>query len=416
MTNQDAFKYLNSRGVEICRGCNGEDLVLLLDLETQPLANYLPRSSEEIAKQYPLALFICMDCGLGQIGESVSPDQIFSDYPYLSSMSSYWLEHASKFATAQIEKLKFENSDWVLEIASNDGYLLKFFKDANIDVLGIEPAENVAEIAIAKGVETISKFFGLSTAKELFKLKSSPRLIVANNVFAHVPDMQDFLAGISFMCDENTRVSIENPSFINLLNLGQFDTIYHEHFSYLTAHSVSKIAMQFGLDLYDVEQLETHGGSNRYWLAKSGIEKVSDSVHNTIRIELEQGLLSETTHDKFRITFLETVSGLISWLEKNASSRVFAYGAAAKGNTLLNAAKVKSGQIAAVFDASPEKQGKFLPGSQIPILNPEELAESAPSDLLILPWNISKEVTKFVGKASPDTACWIAVPTMTRVN
>ena len=416
MTNQDAFEYLNTRGVEICRGCNGDNLVLLLDLATQPLANYLPRSSKEVAKQYPLALFICKDCGLGQIGESVSPDEIFSDYPYLSSMSSYWLDHASKFATDQIEKLTFENSDWVLEIASNDGYLLKFFKDANIDVLGIEPAENVAEIAIAKGVETISKFFGLSTAKELSKLKSSPRLIVANNVFAHVPDMQDFLAGIAHLCDDNTRVSIENPSFINLLTLGQFDTIYHEHFSYLTAYSVSKIAKLFGLDLYDVEQLETHGGSNRYWLAKSGIENVSDNVHNTIRIELERGLLSEQTHKNFRGAFNETISGLNSWLEKNASSRIFAYGAAAKGNTLLNAAGVNKDQILAVFDASPEKQGRFLPGSKIPILDPEELAELVPSDLLILPWNISKEVTEIARQASPNTACWIAVPTMTRVN
>lgn len=416
MTNQEAIGYLNSRGVETCRGCNGSKLVLLLDLQKQPLANYLPRSQDEIVNQFLLALFICMDCGLGQIGESVSPDEIFSDYPYLSSMSSYWLDHASKFANDQMEKLNLKNSDWVLEIASNDGYLLKFFKDRNIDVLGIEPAANVAEIAISKGVETISKFFGLNTAKEISATKSSPRLIVANNVFAHVPDMQDFLAGISYLCDENTRVSIENPSFINLLTLGQFDTIYHEHFSYLTAFSVSKIAMQFGLDLYDVDQLETHGGSNRYWLAKSGVEKISSSVEKTIQSELEQGLLSEQTHKNFMGTFNETVSGLKSWLADNAKAKVFAYGAAAKGNTLLNAADIDSSQIIAVFDASPEKQGRFLPGSRIPILSPAELAKLAPSDLLILPWNLSNEVTEIVGKESPDTVCWIAVPMMIRVN
>lgn len=408
---------LTPRGTETCRGCGHGWLDSVLDLGSQPLANALLESPDDPDLRFPLHLRICASCGLGQVGEYVLPDRIFSDYPYLSSMSASWVMHAKNFAQRQTEVLDLDRDHWVLEIASNDGYLLSEFAALGVRVLGVEPAENVASIARESGVPTISEFFGVSAAESIRSARGYPRLIVANNVMAHVPDLDDFVAGIADLCDGHTLVSIENPSFLGLLTLGQFDTIYHEHFSYLSAHSVARLAERHGLALINVEMLPTHGGSYRYWLGREGAWSVETAVDAAITGELDGGLLSREAHHSFATQCRSTVSGLQVWLanQGQAGRTLVAYGAAAKGNTLLNAAGVTVAAIGSVVDASPEKQGKFLPGSRIPILAPQELATLDPDDVLLLPWNLREEIAEYIGKVTPRARLWVAVPDMEQV-
>ena len=409
----DGFE-MEQRGTSTCRGCGADGLVSVLDLGVQPLANELPASPTGASARFPLHLRICMVCGLGQVGEYVLPERIFGDYPYLSSMSSSWMRHARAFARAQTDRLGLTADSWVLEVASNDGYLLNEFQGLGIGILGVEPARNVAAIAQAKGVETIAEFFGVATARRIREQRGSPRLVVANNVMAHVPDLEDFLGGLRAVADERTLISVENPTLLNLLRLGQFDTIYHEHFSYLSAHSVDRIAALNGLELVDVEKLQTHGGSNRYWLALKGALPAQPAVGHAIQEELDGGLLSRELHEDFASRSRATITGLQAWLgdRRTMGRRVVAYGAAAKGNTLLNAADVDDSVILAAVDASPEKQGRYLPGSGIPILAPEVLAALRPDDVLLLPWNLRDEIATFIGEVCPTSTLWVALPTM----
>lgn len=405
---------LTQRGTSTCRGCGVDGLVGVLDLGAQPLANELPMSRTGASARFPLHLRICGACALGQVGEYVLPERIFGDYPYLSSMSSSWMEHARAYALDQTERLDLTDAAWVLEVASNDGYLLNEFKGLGVGILGVEPARNVAAIAQARGIETIPEFFGVSTARRIREERGAPRLVVANNVMAHVPDLADFVGGLRVLADERTLISIENPTLLNLLRLGQFDTIYHEHFSYLSAHSVAVVASRHGLDLVHVETLPTHGGSNRYWLALSGAAPAEPTVDRAIKEEVDGGLLSRELHEDFATRSKATILGLQSWLAERRAlgRRVAAYGAAAKGNTLLNAAEVDSSLIIAAVDASPEKQSRFLPGSGIPILAPRALADLAPDDVLLLPWNLRDEVSGFVGEVCPTSTLWVAIPDM----
>lgn len=405
---------LTPRGTMSCRGCGAASLSSVLDLGNQPLANELPLTNDDRQGRFPLHLRICMSCGLGQVGEYVLPERIFGDYPYLSSMSESWVAHARNYASDQVRRLGLGGGDWVLEVASNDGYLLREFMGMGVDVVGVEPARNVAEIARSAGVETLSEFFGVEVATGIRARLGAPALIVANNVMAHVPDMDDFVGGFAALADDRTLISVENPTIMNMLLLGQFDTIYHEHFSYLSAHAVATIAGRHGLALVDIEELPTHGGSYRYWLGRADSHDVAPAVAVAIARELEQGLLNEAVHEDFARKCGSTISGLQSWIEdrRSPASRVVAYGAAAKGNTLLNAAGVDSTVIVAAVDASPEKQGRFLPGSGIPILAPTELARLAATDVLLLPWNLRDEVSRFVAKVSPASTLWIAVPEM----
>jgi C-methyltransferase C-terminal domain/Putative zinc binding domain/Methyltransferase domain len=409
---------LSPYGVRVCRGCRAEGLESILDLGTQPLANELLPSANAPDSLFPLHLRICPSCGLGQVGEFVLPERIFGDYPYLSSVSSSWLAHAKTYASLMSSELRLNHSTLVVEVASNDGYLLREFQELGIPVVGIEPAANVADIARAAGVHTITAFFGRETAQSVVNEHGYPRLVVANNVLAHVPDLDDFAGGLAILCDAETVITVENPSFVTLLNETQFDTIYHEHFSYLSAHAVARVVAEHGLELVRVDNLTTHGGSYRYTIVRKGWQAPDPSVAATIRRELDEGLLTPSSWAGFARRSQRTINNLREWLDRRASrgERVAAYGAAAKGNTLLNAASVGVGDIHAVADGSPEKQGKFLPGTHIPVVVPAALIDTMATDVLILPWNIAVEITPLIRKLLPGARTWVAVPEMREIE
>jgi hypothetical protein len=406
---------LNDRGIAVCRGCLRQGLVSVLDLGDQPLANEMAQSQATPDPAFPLHLMGCPDCGLGQVGEYVLPERIFgAEYPYLSSVSTSWLAHAGAYAQTMREELDLGGDDLVIEIASNDGYLLEQVQALGVRVLGVEPAGGVADIARAKGVPTVSEFFGLDTARRLVAEHGHPRLVAANNVMAHVPDLVDFTAGLAELCDDRTMITVENPSYLNLLREVQFDTIYHEHFSYLTAHALTRVVERHGLRLVRVDRLETHGGSNRYWLTRDERVAVEPSVDATIQDELASGLLSPELWQEFGARSRAAVDGLRAWLDQQRESgRVVAgYGAAAKGNTLMNAAGVRRDDLAVVVDGSVAKQGKFLPGSQVPVVAPTDLPQYGADDVLILPWNIADEISGILATLVPETTSWVAVPEM----
>lgn len=407
---------ITPRGSSECRVCNTVGLKSVLDLGSQPLPAEYGRTQEEVLDVFPLHMRICPQCGLGQLGEYVLPERIFhQDYPYLSSASSTWVKHAHDYAVNMQKNLVLCDDSLVVELASNDGYLLSAFKSLGVPVLGVEPADNVSSIARDAGIPTLTKFFGAETAKEVLASHGHPRLIVANNVFAHIPDMHDFTEGISILADDRTIITIENPSFAVLFERTFFDTIYHEHYSYLTAHSVRAVARAHGLDLIHVDQLPTHGGSNRYWLSRSGI--IDETVAATLETELDAGLFDPNAWKAFARRSNEAIEGLRKWFNDRrlAGDIVVGYGAAHKGNTFLNAVGESSKTLLYVVDASPEKQGRFLPGSQVPVLAPEKLDSSKPTDVLILPWNIAPELAQQVRKFAPDARIWVAQPNMQQI-
>ena len=407
---------ISSRGSSECRACGAHELVSVLDLGAQPLPSEYARTAVEILDAFPLHMRICKRCGLGQLGEYVLPERIFHDaYPYLSSASSTWVEHARSYASAMKDMMGLDSQSLVIELASNDGYLLSAFQKIGVPVLGVEPAENVAAIARESGVPTLAEFFGARVAKKILDTHGHPRLIVANNVFAHIPDMHDFMAGISLLSDINTVVTIENPSFAVLLKKTLFDTIYHEHYSYLSAHSVSVVAQTHGLNLVHIDQLATHGGSNRYWLSRS--KDADHTVSEILEAEKQAGLFAPNEWFAFANRATEAIDGLRKWfLERNqAGDVVVGYGAAHKGNTFLNAVGEASKTLAYVVDASKEKQGKFLPGSQVPVLAPEQLNSARPTDVLILPWNIASELAERIKQLAPNARIWVAQPMMHQI-
>jgi hypothetical protein len=387
----------------------------VLDLDEQPIANELLLSADAPEERFPLHLSVCSVCGLGQIGEFVLPERIFqNDYPYLSSVSTSWVAHSRAFAERMTGELTLDESSFVIEVASNDGYLLRYFQQLGVRTLGIEPANNVAEIARADGIDTRSIFLGAEVGAEIASEVGHPKLIVANNVMAHVPDLHDFIAGLAALSGPETVITVENPSFLNLLQKTQFDTIYHEHFSYLSAHAVRRAVAPLGLELVRVEELPTHGGSYRYWIIPQGQGHDDGSVAKAIAHEEASGLLLPDLWTDFAKRSRSTVEGLATWLLERAAAgdRVAAYGAAAKGNTLLNAAGVTADQVLLCVDGSIEKQGKYLPGSHIRVVPPEELVGADPSDVLVLPWNIAPEIATIIDRLTPDARSWVAVPSM----
>jgi hypothetical protein len=412
-----ASEEISPRGTRVCRSCGASGLVSVLDLGNQPLSNELGLSPDEVLDVFPLHLRSCPACGLGQVGEYVLPERIFGDeYPYLSSTSTSWVEHARRYASRLVDELALGGADLVVEVASNDGYLLKQFQELGVRVLGVEPAKNVARIAQDAGVPTLSDFFGAETAARVAAEHGHPRLIVANNVMAHVPDLQDFVAGFAELADADTIITVENPSYATLLAEAQFDTIYHEHYSYLSAHAVRSIVRQHGLDLVHVDQLPTHGGSNRYWLSSSRVP--DQSVEAILTDELALGLLDPHRWQDFAARSGAAINGLRTWLvERHASGRTMAgYGAAAKGNTFLNAVGKEARNLKYVVDGSVEKQGKFMPGSQVPILAPTALAQDPVDDVLILPWNLSTELTALVAQLAPASRSWLAMPEIREIS
>jgi len=412
--------FIDGRGATYCRGCSGEKLFSALDLGELPIANELLLTPDSLIEKFPLHLRICANCGLGQVADVVTPERIFRDYRYLSSMSSTFLKHASEFVTQQIESQTFLPSDWVLEIASNDGYLLRNFLPHGIRAVGVEPAENVAKLSRGLGIETISEFFSSDLALQLRDKYGFPKLIIANNVMAHVPDLIDFLEGLALLCGPDTKISIENPSLANIFVGMQFDTIYHEHYSYLSANSVERLSKMYGLTLYKVEGLEIHGGSNRYWLSKSNGKNFAEgTVQSVITKEINYGIFKPENW----IAYSEKVEGILdnfqNWLSSTfeARGKIYGYGAAAKASTLLNSIDVEIGLIPAIADVSLEKQSRYMPPHAIEIISLTELVSKEPTDIIIFPWNIKNEIAENLRKIlSQDTRVWCAIPFMHEVE
>ena len=380
-----------------CRACDAPLRRSFLDLGSTPLANAYLGAADLATPEpsYPLHVMLCGSCLLAQLSTDVSPRVLFSDYAYFSSYSDSWVRHAADFAGTAVRRFGLDGSSLVVEIASNDGYLLKHFKALRIPVLGIEPAANIAQAAIALGIPTEIRFFGRDTAQELAAAGKKADLIVGNNVFAHVPELNDFVAGLQMLLKPEGVISLEFPHLLRLMLGVQFDTIYHEHFSYFSFHAVERILAAKGLRVFDVKELPTHGGSLRVHACHAGASRrTEDSVAALRRSEQAAGLTRMETYDHFAARVDHCRRSLIAFVQeaKRAGKSIVGYGAAAKGNTLLSYCGLGSAEIDYVVDRSPHKQGRFLPGSHIPIRDPRHIAETQPDYLLILPWNLKKEI------------------------
>ncbi len=391
-------------GISACRFCGKPLQLTLVDLGPQPLANsYLPADAGPDEPAYPLHVRVCQACRLVQAGDVVPAEHIFAaDYAYFSSTAASWVEHARRYAQAMAARFGLGTGSRVIEVASNDGYLLQHFAAAGVPVLGVEPARGVAEAAIARGVPTEIAFFGRETATRLAGQGVQADLMAANNLLAHVPDINDFVAGFALLLKPEGVLTVENPHLLNLLRDCQFDTIYHEHYSYLSLLAVERIMAAHGLRVFDVEQLPTHGGSLRYFIARAGSDHADGPGLARVRAaEAAAGLDGDAAYQGFAPRVQAICDGLNVWLDaqKAAGRTVAAYGAAAKGNTLLNAAGVRAadGRIAFACDKAPSKQGRLLPGSRIPILAPGAIAERRPDRVLILPWNLRAEISADLG-------------------
>ena len=381
-----------------CRHCKTELTVDFADLGFAPHSNAYLTNAELSApeKYFRLKVKVCHNCWLVQTDdESKSEDLFKPDYAYFSSTSKSWLEHARNYVERIITFLDLDKSSNVIEIASNDGYLLKYFNDSNIPCLGIEPTEATAKVSIEKGIETVIEFFGEDLANKLAASGRKADLIIGNNVFAHVPDINDFTAGLKILLKTEGTITLEFPHLLNLIKEKQFDTIYHEHFSYLSISFVNKLFNDYGLCIYKIEEISTHGGSVRVYVCHKGIGKEIDpSVENILNKENQNGLKDLTTYQNFQSEINKIKNDFLKFLIdcKEKDKSIAAYGAAAKGNTLINYAGVKRDLIPCIYDAAPSKQNKFLPGSHIPIFPPEALEEQHPDFLLIFPWNIANEI------------------------
>lgn len=383
-----------------CLACEGALNTTVIDLYRSPLANRL-LEEEQFSKpesHYPLHVLVCEECYLVQLAESESPDEMFKDkdYLYFSSYSTSWLEHCKQYAHEMIELCGLNKDKKVVEIACNDGYLLQYFKDEGIPVLGVEPAKNVAAEAQKKGIPVFTEFFNEETAILLAKQGDQADLIAAKNVFAHVPNINSFVKGIKQLLKSEGVFTIEFPHLLRLLKEGQFDTIYHEHFSYLSLIAVKRLFEKHDLTIFDVKEIPTHGGSLRIYGShkEAKLRKISDRVNEVIDREKEFGLMNIDTYKNFSKTVDKIKIDILSFLieTKKNGQRVIAYGAPAKGNTFLNYCGIKADYIEATVDLSPHKQGKFLPGSQIPVFSESYIKENKPDYVLILPWNLKEEI------------------------
>ncbi|NLT23692.1 MAG: class I SAM-dependent methyltransferase [Syntrophorhabdus sp.] len=382
-----------------CRFCGRELSVEFIDLGNAPPSNSFLTLEQlnEPEVFFPLKLYVCDGCFLVQIDEYKRSDEIFSnDYVYFSSFSRTWLEHAEKYVEMMLRRFGYDGRSQVIEIASNDGYLLQFFQGRAIPCLGIEPAGGTAEEARKKGIETIVDFFGTALAEDLRARGRLADLVIGNNVLAHVPDINDFVEGLRIILKDDGVITMEFPHVMQLLAQNQFDTIYHEHFSYLSFTTVRKIFQRHGLDIFDAEELETHGGSLRIF-GKHAEDVSKPESPAVAALIAREGALGMTGMDYYR-GFQKRADGikddLLEFLigAKRGGKTVAAYGAAAKGNTLLNYCGVRKDLISFVVDASTYKQGKFLPGSHIPVVGEDILKARMPDYVIILPWNIQREI------------------------
>lgn len=382
-----------------CRFCNKPITIEFIDLVNSPASNSFLTLEElnEPETFYPLKVFVCENCFLVQVDEYKKSDAIFTNnYAYFSSFSTSWLTHCKRYTELMIDRFGFNSKSQVIEIASNDGYLLQYFKEKNVQVLGIEPTKNTAEVAIQKGIETITEFFGVDLAKKLVQRGIKADLLLGNNVLAHVPDILDFVGGMKILLSQDGVITMEFPHLVQLIDNNQFDTIYHEHFSYLSFYTVKQIFESQGLVMFDVEEIPTHGGSLRiYAKHKEDISKnISNNISNLIDKEIKKGINDLNYYKGFQERAEKIKLELWSFLieQNRKGKKIAAYGAAAKGNTLLNYCGVKNDLVAFVVDANPHKQGKFLPASHIPVVNEDFLKVEKPDFVIVLPWNIKSEI------------------------
>ncbi|MFQ6558285.1 class I SAM-dependent methyltransferase [Pseudomonas sp. Lb2C1-1] len=404
-----------------CRGCGTALALPLIDLGTSPPSNAYVRADQlDQAEQWvPLKVAVCQQCWLVQTEDYTRADTLFdAEYAYFSSFSSTWLAHAERYVAEMAERFELSADSRVVEIAANDGYLLQYVAKRGIPCLGVEPTRSTAEAARAKGLEIRELFFGRETATQLNSEGWAADLMAANNVLAHVPDINDFLAGFAMLLKPTGVATFEFPQLLTLMAGQQFDTLYHEHFSYLSLTSVQTLCERNGLEVFDVSQLSTHGGSLRVFAQRAdGVRRpVQASVQQQLQAELDAGVKTAAYYTTLAPAAEAIKHGLLRFLlqAKADGKRVAGYGAAAKGNTLLNYAGVKPDLLAWVADANPHKQGKYLPGSRIPIVSPEHIAIEQPDYVLVLPWNLLREVSQQLAEVRQWGGQFvIAVPELT---
>jgi hypothetical protein len=384
-----------------CRHCDAELTLPLIDLGSSPPSNaYLTKYTLKTPeKWFPLKVLVCTSCWLAQTEDYAGADELFdAEYAYFSSFSSSWLNHAERYVSLMVQRFNLSVESHVIEVAANDGYLLQYVQQMQIPCLGIEPTQSTANAAREKGIEIIEKFFGVALAKELVNQGKQADLTAANNVLAHVPDINDFVAGFAILLKPNGVSTFEFPHLMQLIQHAQFDTIYHEHFSYLSLTAVNTIFNKNGLQIFDVEEISTHGGSLRIYAQRkdSGQHQVSHAVDKLLAHELDIGMKNESYYANFQSRANTIKYDLIQFLitAKKTGKKVIAYGAAAKGNTLINYAGIREDLISYVVDRNPAKQNKFLPGSRIPVVNENMIQECKPDYILILPWNLKTELTE----------------------
>ncbi len=399
-----------------CRFCNKAVNTEFADLVNSPASNsYLTEEQlNEPETFFPLKVMVCESCFLVQVDEYKKSSDIFNqDYAYFSSFSTSWLAHCKRYADMMTERFGFNSNSLVVEIASNDGYLLQYFNEKKIPVLGVEPTANTAAVAIKKGIPSVVDFFGVRLATQLVKEGKKADLLLGNNVLAHVPDINDFVGGMKVLLKPEGVITMEFPHLFQLVLNNQFDTIYHEHFSYLSFTTVQKIFEAQGLVMFDVEEVTTHGGSLRIFAKHNddGAKAVGERVATMLKKEKDAGMLSidyyKNFQDKIEIIKTDLLEFLLA--QKKNGKTVAAYGAAAKGNTLLNYCGVKKDLISFVVDANPHKQNKFMPASHIPICAENRIKETKPDFILILPWNLKEEISKQLAYVK-DWNCKFVVP------
>lgn len=387
-----------------CRFCGQKLEHTFADLGFSPLSNeYLSAEAlDQGQTYYPLKVQVCGGCFLVQAALYQRPEQIFGEYQYFSSYSQSWLQHCKAYVDMIVPRLELDGGSRVLEIACNDGYLLQYFQPYGIPVKGIEPAENVAKAARAKGIEVQCCFFGADTARDIAAADGRYDLVIGNNVLAHVPDINSFVEGLALVLSPEGTITMEFPHLLRLIEHSQFDTIYHEHFHYLSLTTVRRIFQAHGLEIYDVEELETHGGSLRVYAGHQAHVQAGPSAAALLEQEERFGLTNIRTYGDFTLQMQKIkLDALRLFTElKQQGARIAAYGAAAKGNTFLNYCGIKHDVIDFVVDSNPHKQGFYLPGSLIPIVGPEVLRERRPDYLLILPWNLTDEIVRSAAYAA----------------
>ncbi|MCA3280316.1 MAG: methyltransferase domain-containing protein [Roseomonas sp.] len=400
------------RPISGCRACGGAISAMFCDLGATPLANDYPLPGSAPLPRYPLAAVVCGTCRMVQLDHVVKAEAIFTDYAYFSSFSESWLDHAARYAKAMQERLALGAQSFVVEIASNDGYLLRNFVGAGIPCLGVEPAANVAASAIAAGVPTEVRFFGWEAARDIMGRRGHADLVIANNVLAHVPDVVDFAAGLAHLAGPKGVVTIEAPHLLSFVDGVQFDTIYHEHYAYWSLYAVERLLAAQGLRVFDVEKLATHGGSLRYFASADATRPEAPGLVAARAEEAARGIAGNAFYQGFNARVAEALAAFKAWLAEchAAGMRLGAYGAAAKGNTFLNAAGVTAADFMAVADRNPAKQNRVLPGSAIPVVSPDALLAMNPDAILILPWNLASEISGQLRAAGFKGRLAIALP------